>query len=154
MGKDKGKKMAGFKFSLEKILSYREQIENEAKMQVAKIQTMLNAEKKRYADLKNEETLQEKKLANTPLSDLGERWLLDNYLRAIRADIVQTQQNIARIDVELKDAQAILAEKAKDKKIMEKLKEKHFELFKRQEHEREQREFDEIASIRFKTQTY
>lgn len=146
--------MAGFKFSLEKILTYREQLENEAKMEFAKVQTKLIAEKKRYADLKNEEILYEKKLAATPLSDLGERWLLDNYLRAVRADIVQTQLNIAKLDEELKEAQRHLAEKAKDKKIMEKLKEKHFELFKRQEHEKEQREFDEIASIRFKAQTY
>ncbi len=146
--------MASFKFSLERILSYREQQENEAKAEYAKVQAKLNAEKKRFADLKNEELLNEKKLAETPLSDLGERWLLDNYLRAVRADIVQTQQNIARIDIELDKAQKHLAEKAKDKKIMEKLKEKHFEIFKRQEHEKEQREFDEIASIRFKAQTY
>lgn len=37
---------------------------------------------------------------------------------------------------------------------MEKLKEKHFELYKKEEQLKEQRNLDEIASIRFKTQTY
>ncbi len=38
--------------------------------------------------------------------------------------------------------------------VMEKLKEKHFELYKKEEQLKEQRNLDEIASIRFKTQTY
>lgn len=146
--------MAGFKFSLEKVLKYREQLENEAKALAAGLQQKSQALKDRYAQLKQEERLQEQKLAATPFSQSGERWLIDMYIKAIRQDIAQTQTDIAKTDAELEQAKRVLAEKSKDRKIMEKLKEKHFEQYKKEEQLKEQRNLDEIASIRFKAQTY
>lgn len=146
--------MAVFKFSLEKVLNYKEQLEKEAKAVLAELTGKSQMEKARYASLKDEELEQEKKLAETPLSEQGQRWLLDNYIRAIRQDIKQTQINIAKLDEEIGKARQVLAEKSKDRKIMEKLKERHFEIFKKEEQLKEQRELDEIASIRFKAQTY
>lgn len=146
--------MAVFKFSLEKVLNYKEQLEKEAKAVLADLTGKSQKEKARYASLKDEELEQEKKLAQTPLSEQGQRWLLDNYIRAIRQDIKQTQINIAKLDEEIGKARQVLAEKSKDRKIMEKLKERHFEIFKKEEQLKEQRELDEIASIRFKAQTY
>lgn len=146
--------MAVFKFSLEKVLNYKEQLEKEAKAVLAELTGKSQMEKARYASLKDEELEQEKKLAQTPLSEQGQRWLLDNYIRAIRQDIRQTQINIAKLDEEIGKARQVLAEKSKDRKIMEKLKERHFEIFKKEEQLKEQRELDEIASIRFKAQTY
>lgn len=146
--------MAGFKFSLEKVLKYREQLENEAKALAAGLQQKSQALKDRYAQLKQEERLQEQKLAATPFSQSGDRWLVDMYIKAIRQDIAQTQTDIAKTDAELEQAKRVLAEKSKDRKIMEKLKEKHFEQYKKEEQLKEQRNLDEIASIRFKAQTY
>ncbi len=146
--------MAGFKFSLEKVLKYREQLENEAKALAAGLQQKSQALKDRYAQLKQEERLQEQKLAATPFSQSGDRWLIDMYIKAIRQDIAQTQTDIAKTDAELEQAKRVLAEKSKDRKIMEKLKEKHFEQYKKEEQLKEQRNLDEIASIRFKAQTY
>lgn len=146
--------MAGFKFSLEKVLKYREQLENEAKALAAGLQQKSQALKDRYAQLKQEERLQEQKLAATPFSQSGERWLIDMYIKAIRQDIAQTQTDIAKTDAELEQAKRVLAEKSKDRKIMEKLKEKHFEQYKKEKQLKEQRNLDEIASIRFKAQTY
>ena len=146
--------MAGFKFSLEKVLKYREQLENEAKALAAGLQQKSQALKDRYAQLKQEERLQEQKLAATPFSQSGDRWLIDMYIKAIRQDIAQTQTDIAKTDAELEQAKRVLAEKSKDRKIMEKLKEKHFEQYKKEEQLKEQRNLDEIANIRFKAQTY
>lgn len=146
--------MAGFKFSLEKVLKYREQLENEAKALAAGLQQKSQALKDRYAQLKQEERLQEQKLAATPFSQSGDRWLIDMYIKAIRQDIAQTQTDIAKTNAELEQAKRVLAEKSKDRKIMEKLKEKHFEQYKKEEQLKEQRNLDEIASIRFKAQTY
>ena len=87
-------------------------------------------------------------------NEMGERWLIDTYIKALRQDIQQTQKNIAMLETQIKKTQAELAEKAKDRKIMEKLKEKHFEHYKKEEQLKEQRNLDEIASIRFKAQTY
>lgn len=146
--------MAGFKFRLEKVLLYKEQLENEVKSKLAS----LNAQKKRlnerYASLKQDEFFQEQKLSQTPVNEMGERWLIDTYLKALRQDIQQTQKNIAMLEAQIQKTQAELAEKAKDRKIMEKLKEKHFEHYKKEEQLKEQRNLDEIASIRFKAQTY
>lgn len=146
--------MAEFKFSLEKVLNYREQLENEAKARLGSLQEKSRALKEHYRNLKEDEQIQENKLCNTPFSENGQRWLLDNYIKALRQDMLQTQKDIASVDEEIEQAKKELAEKAKDRKIMEKLKEKHFENFKKEEQLKEQRNLDEIASIRFKTQTY
>lgn len=146
--------MAGFKFALEKVLQYKEQLENEVKSKLANLNAQKERLKERYANLKNEELFQEQKLSQTPVTEMGERWLIDTYIKAIRQDIQQTQKNIAMLDTQIEQTRLELAQKAKDKKVMEKLKEKHFERYKKEEQLKEQRNLDEIASIRFKAQTY
>ena len=146
--------MAGFKFALEKVLQYKEQLENEVKAKLADLGAKKQMSEKRLAGLKQDELFQEQKLSKTPVHETGERWLIDNYIKAIRQDIQQTQKNIALLDTRIEQTRIELAEKAKDRKVMEKLKEKHFELYKKEEQLKEQRNLDEIASIRFKAQTY
>lgn len=153
-GKDKGKNMAGFKFRLEKVLLYKEQLEKEVKAKLAELNAQREQLKKRYESLKQDELFQEQKLSQTPVNEMGERWLLDNYIKALRQDIQQTQKNISMLEMQIEKTRKELAEKAKDRKIMEKLKEKHFEYYKKEEQLKEQRNLDEIASIRFKAQTY
>ena len=146
--------MAGFKFRLEKVLLYKEQLEKEVKAKLAELNAQREQLKKRYESLKQDELFQEQKLSQTPVNEMGERWLLDNYIKALRQDIQQTQKNISMLEMQIEKTRKELAEKAKDRKIMEKLKEKHFEYYKKEEQLKEQRNLDEIASIRFKTQTY
>jgi flagellar FliJ protein len=154
LGKDKGKKMAGFKFALEKVLQYKEQLEKEVKSKLANLNAQKERLQERHASLKKDELFQEQKLGQTPVTEMGERWLIDNYIKALRQDIQQTQKNIAMLDRQIEQTRLELAQKAKDKKVMEKLKEKHFERYKKEEQLKEQRNLDEIASIRFKAQTY
>ncbi len=146
--------MAGFKFRLEKVLLYKEQLEKEVKAKLAELNAQREQLKKRYESLKQDELFQEQKLSQTPVNEMGERWLLDNYIKALRQDIQQTQKNISMLEMQIEKTRKELAEKAKDRKIMEKLKEKHFEYYKKEEQLKEQRNLDEIASIRFKAQTY
>lgn len=146
--------MAGFKFRLEKVLLYKEQLEKEVKAKLAELNAQREQLKKRYESLKQDELFQEQKLSQTPVNEMGERWLLDNYIKALRQDIQQTQKNISMFEMQIEKTRKELAEKAKDRKIMEKLKEKHFEYYKKEEQLKEQRNLDEIASIRFKAQTY
>lgn len=146
--------MAGFKFRLEKVLLYKEQLEKEVKSKLAELNAQSKYLKERYASLRQDELFQEQKLSQTPINEMGDRWLLDNYLKALRQDIQQTQKNITMLDAQIENTRKELAEKAKERKIMEKLKEKHFEHYKKEELLKEQRNLDEIASIRFKAQTY
>lgn len=146
--------MAGFKFALEKVLQYKEQLENEVKSKLANLNAQKERLKERYESLKQEELFQEQKLSQTPVTEMGERWLIDNYIKAVRQDRQQTQKNIAMLDTQIEQTRLELAQRAKDKKVMEKLKEKHFERYKKEEQLKEQRNLDEIASIRFKAQTY
>jgi len=146
--------MAGFKFALEKVLLYKEQLEKEAKSKLANLNAQKERLKERFASLKKDEFFQEQKLSQTPINEMGERWLIENYLKALRQDIQQTQKNMAMLDTQIEQARIELAQKAKDKKVMEKLKEKHLERYKKEEQLKEQRNLDEIASIRFKAQTY
>ena len=63
--------MAGFKFALEKVLQYKEQLENEVKAKLADLGAKKQMSEKRLADLKQDELFQEQKLSKTPVHETG-----------------------------------------------------------------------------------
>jgi len=146
--------MASFRFSLEQVLAYRAQLEDQAKSEFGRIQTDLLFEQNRQAEIVEDMHRQEEHLLVINVSDLGERWLIESYIKALRADIIQSNKKIKTLELMLQTARAKLALCAKDKMILEKLKEKHEKAFKLEELQKEQREYDEIASIRFKAPSY
>lgn len=146
--------MAVFRFSLEQVLVYRTQLEDKAKSEFGKAQSAVNQEKYRQNELRENLYAHENKLTNLPVSELGERWLIENFMKALRADIEQSKKNLINLEKKAEVARSQLALAAKDRMIMDKLKEKHEKAFKFEELQKEQREFDEIASIRFKAPTY
>lgn len=146
--------MATFRFSLEQVLVYRTQVEDKAKAVFGAAQNALNQEQYRQNELRETLYAHENKLSTLSISELGERWLIENFMKALRADIEQSKKNIIKLEKKAQEARSKLALAAKDRMIMDKLKEKHEKAFKLEELQKEQREFDEIASIRFKAPTY
>jgi len=146
--------MAAFRFSLEQVLVYRAQLEDKAKSEFGRIQSDFLFEQNHQKEIMEDMYEQEKKMAVINVSDLGERWLIESYLKALRGDMTQSKKKEKTLEMMLQAARAKLALCSKDKMIMEKLKEKHEKAFKLEELQKEQREFDEIASIRFKAPSY
>ena len=137
-GKDKGKNMAGFKFALEKVLQYKEQLENEVKAKLADLGAKKQMSENRLAGLKQDELFQEQKLSKTPVHETGERWLIDNYIKAIRQDIQQTQKTSPCLIPELNKPVSSWRKKQKTEKLWKNSKKNTLSFTKKEEQLKEQ----------------
>lgn len=137
-----------FKFKMQKVLDYRQQLEEEAKVRLADAQNNLLRCRRTLEELGTRIAEAESKAYE--VSQPGERWLHDQYLKGLRSDhraLAMQERMLAQI---AEEARRALAERAIDRKVLEKLKEKHKIQFTRQEQKQELNFNDEIATIRHK----
>lgn len=142
--------MAVFKFSLQQVLAYRGQLKEQAQVSLARVQTELSREQQRAKELREFIESSENRLYTLSLNDQAERWLLEHFVKGLRADEAGTHQRIRLLMAERDEAQKELALRAREEKVLDKLKEKQAERFAAEERLKEMRTYDETAAIRFK----
>ena len=141
--------MSSFRFSLEQVLQYRKQLEERA------MQVFAQAMQARDRRLREKEALEaalaqaRKTMADPTFLDAGERWLLNNYMTALASDIKQAHSDLVTLDEAMDKARSDLTQKAQDKKLLERLKEKQASRHRVAENHKEQQSNDDIATIRF-----
>ncbi len=145
--------MASYHFSMEKILTYRKQLEDKAKAELGQIQANLLREQDKQARISKELRKKEESLLGILPSSKGERYLLENYVKALKVDVMEAEKEIRQLEIMLLAAKQKLTLCSKDRMVMEKLKEKNENRYKQEELQKEQREYDEIASIRYQAIT-
>ena len=141
--------MSAFRFSLEQVLRYRKQLEDQA-MQV--FAQAVQARDKRLREKEALETAQREardKLANPAVLEADERWLLAGYVSALSYDIEQARFDLAALEEAVDKARSDLTQKAQERKLLERLKEKQANRHRLAENHREQQNYDDIATIRF-----
>ncbi len=139
---------------MQKILEYREQLEEEAKIKLAEAQRMLLHEETRMQGLQEQLAEKERDLYKNLETDAATRWLLDNYIRGLKEDIAQTSLNIKHLNVLVGQCRTLVIMRAKDSKILEKLKEKQQERYYVAEKENERKINDETATLRHGLTTF
>lgn len=139
-----------FRFSLQKVLDYREQLEEEAKNRFALVQRQYREAKAQLAALSSELETQEARLYGQVIDNAGERWLLESFIKGLRADIEATTARVQNLRATRDEMRRILAARSMDKKLLEKLKERKYRQFLLDERLKEQRFNDEIATLRYK----
>ncbi len=137
-----------FKFNMQKILDYREQMEEEAKIKLAEAKRMLLHEESRMQELKELLAEKESDLYKGLDADSATRWLLENYIKGLREDIAKTATNISHLITLVEQCRTLVVMRAKDSKILEKLKEKQQERYYAAEKEHERKINDETATLR------
>ena len=75
-----------FRFKMQKVLDYREQLEEEAKVNLAVQQARLAEAHERLEQIRQELHQAEDGLMNAALMDAPERWLREQYVKGLRAD--------------------------------------------------------------------
>jgi flagellar FliJ protein len=95
-------------------------------------------------------TEQEARLYSNALLPAGERWLLEHFIRGVREDLQSSQMRLRTLAQMMAEAQKTLRDRARDKKILEKLKARQGERHELEERSKEQRSYDETATLRFK----
>jgi len=141
--------MAVFRFSLQQVLDYRIQIEDQAKVRFAKAKADHLAAEQRLHDLQAQLAEQEQRLyEGNP--DWMERWLIEHYARGLRDDITRTSRLLRELARAVEQARIELVAKSKDRKVLDKFREKQAIRHAYEERLQEQRIYDETASIRHK----
>ena len=143
-----------FRFKLQKVLEYREQLEDQARIALARVQQVYIEEERRCEALKSLLTEQETRLYSNALLPAGERWLLEHFIRGVREDLQSSQMRLRTLALMVAEAQKTLRERARDKKVLEKLKARQRERHELEERSKEQRSYDETATLRFKAASF
>lgn len=138
-----------FKFNMQKVLDYREQLEEEAKVQLGKAERELASAENQLSVLR-QEFAKAQEASMGKLMKSADRWLHDQFLKGLKADISQAaiQARMARQIVE--EARKVLAARALERKMLEKLKQRKNADYIKTEQKQEQNFNDEIATIRYK----
>lgn len=137
-----------FIFSMQKILNYREQMEEEARVRLAQVQRLYIVEEQRFIELKALLHEKESLLYQTLVHDAGEHWLMENFIKGLRADMVSTQLRLRALHQALLQARHHAIDCAKNKKMLEKLKERQKLRHNKDERDKEQKNYDETATLR------
>lgn len=143
-----------FRFKMQKVLDYREQLEEEAKVNLAVQQARLAEVRERLEQIRQELHQAEDGLMNAALMDAPERWLREQYVKGLRADAAHEAIQVRMLEQLAEEARQLLAARAIDKKLLEKLKERQKQHHVREEQLKEQRINDETATLRYKAPTF
>ncbi|MDR1360205.1 MAG: flagellar export protein FliJ [Deltaproteobacteria bacterium] len=141
--------MAPFHFRLENVLAYRTRLEEEAMQTLALAVAHQDALLLRRDSFRKTREEQEKRLCRAELLSPAERWFLRNFLRALEHDLKNTEEDLLQAGEEVDRCRAALIQKAQERSLLDRLKEKQTASHAALELHKEQREFDEAATLRY-----
>jgi flagellar FliJ protein len=141
--------MPPFHFSLEQVLRYRKQLEERAML--ALVRTTAARDERLREKEACARAMKERQARLARIADLGtgERWLIAGYLAGLTHDYEQATIDLVALEEDVDRARTHLTEKAQERKLLEKLKEKQAARHAKTEEHHEQQTLDDIATIRF-----
>ncbi len=143
--------MARFRFPMQNILNMKEKLEEQAKNEYGQANARLLAEEKKLEQLNNRLEAARLQLKNVLVEILSmtEIHKRENAIVILKGYVKQQQLVVKRCEKEVEIAREKLTEAMKERKIFEKLREKAFDEFIKEEGRREQKEVDELMSYRY-----
>ena len=143
--------MARFRFPMQNILNMKEKLEEQAKNEYGQANARLLAEEKKLEQLNNRLEAARLQLKNVLVEILSmtEMHKRENAIVILKGYVKQQQLVVKRCEKEVEIAREKLTEAMKERKIFEKLREKAFDEFIKEEGRREQKEVDELMSYRY-----
>ena len=143
-----------FRFSLEQVLTYRERLEQQARIELARGEGERIREQRRADEFRAMLEEQTDAMERLAPQQRGERWLAENFIKGLRIDLATALTRVRNWESAAEAARKELLKRSIDKKTLEKLKAKQAEQYAQDERLREQKQFDETASLRFKVSRY
>ncbi len=139
--------MKSYKFSMESILNLRENKEKNTMENLAKVQNQLEIQK----DILNDLIMEEEKIKSncTKFKDIHELRHHNLYKEEVEEKISKQDELIDKTNIKLEEVRRELIEAQKERKIMEKLKEKDMDNYINNMKHIEQKELDEIAVLKY-----
>lgn len=145
--------MMGYSFRLEKVLNYKENIENLKKAEYGDVNKRLNDEEEKLLNYSiHKEDLLVRKNESTKNISAGNLKLYNNYLQDISSNIKKQENIISDIKEELEKTKEELIVAVREKKVFEKLKENDYNEFLCEAKKNEDKIIDGIVTFNSTTQ--
>lgn len=142
----------GYKFSLQNVLEWRKDQEDEAKLELIQAKNTLENEHRYLTKLINENIrLKEKAALNKRVDVMRQD---DLYRKVLNDKIIQQKLIVEQTEHDVKRAEKELLKAHQDKKVMEKLKEKEEIEYYEEIESIEQKSLDEFATMTFGREAY
>lgn len=141
------KDIANYKFSMEKVLDWRSDTEEEKKKNLGQVQQHKDQQETILQRLISENIKIKNDSLSTNRIDVLRRQHL--YKNMIDEKIIHQKNLITKAEKAVEVARVELMEAHKDRKVMEKLKEKEYIFSMEQEKHEEQKQLDEMATLSF-----
>jgi len=125
--------MAGrFHFSLEKILKLRESLENSRATELERSRQALDKEENTFSDMQNEKErhLKSKNRKNSRIN-LLDLSISEGYLETLNNGLDEQSKQVEKSRDKMNDDREKLTQASRDKKVMENLKDKRWQGYKR-----------------------
>lgn len=139
--------MTKYQFSMEKVLDWRSDTEEEKKKNLVQAQQSKQQQETILRRLINENIKIKNDSLSTNRIDVLRRQNL--YKDMIDEKIIHQKNAVSKAEKEVEVARIELMEAHKDRKVMEKLKEKEYTFTMDQEKQEEQKQLDEMATLSF-----
>ncbi len=145
--------MKGFKFRLQSLLNVKEKFEQQAKIVFGEETAKLEAEKSKLVDLYNnkEDVLQKQRESFTGTINIHSFNEYRNYSMKLDKMIIEQIEAVQKQHIKTEEAKKKLADIMKERKTLEKLKEKEVEIFKKEMQLAEDKQVDELVTYKFGT---
>ncbi len=143
--------MAKFVYRMQSILNIKNQMENQARMELGQAQRRLLEEEERLEALYERKEYYLEEGRKFRLNAVRVQNLRDNeYAVARMEEYIETQkENVARAEMMVEEARRKLQGIMQERKMQEKLREKAFEQFMQEEAAKESKEIDELTSYTY-----
>ena len=143
--------MARFRYKMQNILSIKEKMETQAKQSFADAKRRLDAELETLEELLIRKREIEKHAVEVLQGDLDMHEIEDSQMARIIIDqkIAEQRMTISKAETALENARSQLEEAVKERKTHEKLKEKQFDEFVREENRAESKTIDELTTYTY-----
>ncbi len=140
---------APFRFSLQNILDYRIQMEEQARIELARAENEYRQQDQEIENLQARLQQIDRDFLEQSRISPNELWLWRNYKERILLDIEEAQEKLKELSAKVKEKRNVLLEKSKEKKKIEKVKSKRALEYYKEEARKEQNELDEIGTLHF-----
>ena len=138
-----------FIFKLEKLLEYREQLEDQAKLALSKARQDLRDQVARVEKLEKDLQACVSSMNEIKQMTQAELWLWSGWRKRLELDKREAQARQVQLERVVEERRVDLVTKAKDRKLLEKLRAKEAIRHAQEEQRKEQNAFDETATLRY-----
>lgn len=143
--------MAKFRYRMQSILEIKKKLEEQAKNEFAAARAALNEEEDKLEQLKKRKEAYEDEGRALRENTLNIMDIIENKEALLRMDefIADQQLNVKRAQDRMEEARLALQTAMQESKTQEKLREKAFEQFVKEENAKESKEIDELVSYTY-----